>query len=473
MGSINLGTNGTITNLSSASGAYDNDLKSDIALLGFYRAADNSKTKYNLTNQVIDEFNDSTGVDAGNSTNQNVSGGAISGAGNNYPTGGTVTTYTGYRVHSFTSTGNTNFVVPASGTVDALIVGGGGGGGGYGGGGAGGFRTSASAGVTAQTYTITVGAGGVNHNSVSSDKRGASGSDSSALGVTSTGGGGGGGNSADDQEGRNGGSGGGGGTDHAGALAGGSGNTPSTSPSQGNNGGTGATSHPSYTGGGGGGAGGAGGAVTTTYTGGVGGVGAQNLYRTGSNQYYAGGGGGGGSQSGGTGGTGGAGGSSVGGNGGGVNNSSSNPTAPVANTGSGGGAEDSANATDGAAGIVVIRYADTEFATVGNMTLVSTAQTASSAPSTADFHALIENATGTATINTDIKAYVSRDNGSNWTELTLVDEGTWGTNRKVLAAHDASITSASGTSVRYKITTHNQSLGSKKTKVYATSVGWK
>jgi hypothetical protein len=44
-------------------------------------------------------------------------------------TGGTITEYTSggitYRVHSFTSTGNTNFVVTSGGTVDYLIVAGG------------------------------------------------------------------------------------------------------------------------------------------------------------------------------------------------------------------------------------------------------------------------------------------------------------------------------------------------------------
>jgi hypothetical protein len=84
---------------------------------------------------------------------------------------------------------------------------------------------------------------------------------------------------------------------------------------------------------------------------------------------------------------------------------------------------------------------------------------------------LMENAEGTATINTDIKGYVTADGGSNWTEGTLVDEGSWGTNKKILAFHDATVTS--GTDMRYKITTHNQSEGSKETKIHATSIGWK
>jgi hypothetical protein len=84
---------------------------------------------------------------------------------------------------------------------------------------------------------------------------------------------------------------------------------------------------------------------------------------------------------------------------------------------------------------------------------------------------LIENAAGTATINVDIKGYVTADGGSNWTEGTLVDEGTWGTNKKIYAFHDVTVTS--GTDMRYKITTHNQNAGSKETKIHATSIGWK
>ena len=86
---------------------------------------------------------------------------------------------------------------------------------------------------------------------------------------------------------------------------------------------------------------------------------------------------------------------------------------------------------------------------------------------------LIENSTGTATLNTDIKGYISRDSGANWTQGTLVDEGSWGTNKKVLAFHDLDISSQpSGTAMCYKITTHNQG-ASKGTKIHATSIGWK
>ena len=108
------------------------------------------------------------------------------------------------------------------------------------------------------------------------------------------------------------------------------------------------------------------------------------------------------------------------------------------------------------------------------MTLQSTDSTAGSAPTYGEFVTLIENAYGTATLNTDIKGYISRDSGTTFTQGTLVDEGTWGTNKKILGFHDLDISAQpSGTSMCYKIETLNQSAGSKETRVYATSIGWR
>lgn len=129
----------------------------------------------------------------------------------------------------------------------------------------------------------------------------------------------------------------------------------------------------------------------------------------------------------------------------------------------------------GGAGIIVSEMIFWEIPkTVNNLTGISTATTASSQPSKADFVMLLRNDVGTATINTDIKVFVSRDNGSTYTEATLVDEGSYATNTKILTAHDIDISSQpSGTSMRYKITTHNQSAGVKETSISAVSFGWK
>ena len=108
-----------------------------------------------------------------------------------------------------------------------------------------------------------------------------------------------------------------------------------------------------------------------------------------------------------------------------------------------------------------------------DLTLISNATTANAAPSTSDLIILMKNEAGTATINTDIKGFISRDNGSNFTEVTLVDEGTYATDTKILVAHDVDISSQpSGTSMVYKISTHNQA-AAKQTIINAVNLGWK
>ena len=197
-------------------------------------------------------------------------------------TGGTVTTSGDYKIHSFTGDGC--FVVSSAGNAEGgkasyVVVAGGGAGGGNdhgGGGGAGGYREgktpadpfSASplnAGdglsISAQTYPITVGAGG-SAGAAPTGFRGNDGSNSVFSTITSAGGGLGGmsgqGGSNNGKSGGNGGSGGGTGGHVPNPLQGGvSGNTPPVSPPQGQNGGSGDQGTPGR-GGGGGGAGQAG-----------------------------------------------------------------------------------------------------------------------------------------------------------------------------------------------------------------------
>jgi len=172
-------------------------------------------------------------------------------------TGGTVTTSGDCKIHTFTGPGT--FCVSVAGNasgsnkVSYLVVGGGGGSGQYygGGGGGGGFRESKSpftsytaspldntttAGISTPVaaYPIVVGGGGPKGGP--SYVPGVKGTDSSALGITSTGGGFGGGSQPSGAVGGPGGSGGGGGGTNGGA--GGSGNDPSVSPPQGQDGAT-------------------------------------------------------------------------------------------------------------------------------------------------------------------------------------------------------------------------------------------
>ena len=172
----------------------------------------------------------------------------------NLATGGEITTYTGYRVHTFLASGT--FIPYVAGTVDYLVVGGGGGGGGYGGGGgAGGFRTGTNFSVTVSDYPIVVGAGGSGAPNTST--RGALGGDSSFSTITSNGGGGGG---TSNINGLGGGSGGGSGYNGSSGVA------IVTDPVQGFAGGTGGNGDP-YPSGGGGGASASGGVYSGTTAG--------------------------------------------------------------------------------------------------------------------------------------------------------------------------------------------------------------
>ena len=293
-------------------------------------------------------------------------------------TGGTITEDGNFKVHKFTGPGTFQVTTEAENApdnvVDYLVVAGGAAGGfnctggnSGGGGGAGGTRFSATTycsssplkapaalPVSATSYPITVGAGGVGALGPCS-ARGAPGND--AVFSTITSGGGAGGGSGVNKTGRDGGSGGGGtGVNGPGGGAGGSGNSPSVSPAQGKDGGTGnnASDHQ---------AGGGGGFTAVGQNGACGGDGGAGLAIsiTGSPVAYGGGGGGGRSAP-----------SSApavpqGGLGGGGNgsdnplpggNPSGNPgSSGTANTGGGGGGTSlSQTSGSGGSGIVIIRY---------------------------------------------------------------------------------------------------------------------
>ena len=110
-------------------------------------------------------------------------------------------------------------------------------------------------------------------------------------------------------------------------------------------------------------------------------------------------------------------------------------------------------------------------------TATSTANTALSAPTTGDIVMLVENFAGTATLNTagnDLRCAISRNGGTGWDYVTLVDKGTWGSGtKKILVANNVAFSnSASGTDMRYKIEWANQASGTKETRVHATSLAW-
>ena len=263
-------------------------------------------------------------------------------------TGGTITTANGYRTHSFTTVGSTNFVVTGALKLQVLIVGGGGGGGFTncaGGGGAGGAVATILV-ISAGTFSVTVGGGGTGGNYTASVlTQATNGSSSSFNGITGIGGGYG-GTITSPINGALGGCGGGG--SYNGGL--GAGGTQGGSGANGSGFGT-----PPNSGAGGGGMGGNGGAPNLVggNSGGAGGLGV--TYVIGGTSYTVSGGGAGGSD-----GNQGSGGSGIGGNGG-------TPGTPLGaagngtqNTGSGGGGGGGGFADttggNGGSGIVVIAY---------------------------------------------------------------------------------------------------------------------
>jgi len=271
-------------------------------------------------------------------------------------TGGIVSSDGTYWYHMFPYSGT--FTPTQSLTADYLVIAGGGGGGANrgAGGGAGGLRSTVSAtggggslesalSLTAQAYTVTVGAGGTG--GTGNGGRGTSGGDSVFSTITSTGGGAGGGNWVTGlQAGLTGGSGGGAGHPSSGSVTGAAGTA-----NQGYAGGSTSTGNAA-----GGGGAGAVGSNTAGSNGGAGGAGVAisafaNATQTGVNTYYAAGGGGG--SSGGTAGTGGNGGGGKGGD-------ATVAIAGITNTGSGGGGGGETveyNGKNGGSGLVIIRYA--------------------------------------------------------------------------------------------------------------------
>jgi hypothetical protein len=272
-------------------------------------------------------------------------------------TGGYVYQDSTYWYHSFPFSGT--FTPNQSLSCDYLVVAGGGGGpgGGGGGGGAGGLRSTVTStgrggvlesalSLTAQNYTVTVGAGGVG--ATGNGGNGLQGSNSVFANITSIGGGLG----PHNTTGGNGGSGGGGGY---GATVGGSGTS-----GQGYNGGNGGDGAPNYTSGGGGGAGAAG----QNASGANGGAGGDGVWTALSNalsigqlfngNYYVAGGGAGGTNSG----------TKSGGlGGGGSTTRATDGISGMSSTGGGAGAASPGWSTtntkggNGGSGLVIVRYA--------------------------------------------------------------------------------------------------------------------
>jgi hypothetical protein len=440
-------------------------LEDDIALLGFKVAVNGSLAKYNLVDQTEDAFMDATGIDATAST------GEIRNAANYYSgvtatsvtaTGGTISVDGDYTVHKFT--GNGNFITDTEQDVRIMLIAGGGSGGvdAGGGGGAGGMIDTGAYNftVSAATHAAVIGGGGA---SVGGESGGNSGVDSTFSTLTAKGGGGGGGWNAVSGPSSTGGSGGGGAQSTA--PSGGTGSA-ATQPSQSGDSGTYGYGYAGLGGASSSNAGGGGGAGATAVLREGGSGKESNILVAASDVFYA-GGGGGAAMSGST-----TGSSSGGGGTGAAGTTNQSGGAGTVNTGSGGGGGaggGSATSGAGGSGLLALRR-ETSLNTFVDMTLQSNATTAETTPTKGDIVMTYTNGAGTATLNTDLTAEFSADNGSTWTSTTLVAQGSTGTHL-IVSAHDVTRTSTSGTAMKYRIKTFNQS-AAKETRIQAVSLGW-
>ena len=100
----------------------------------------------------------------------------------------------------------------------------------------------------------------------------------------------------------------------------------------------------------------------------------------------------------------------------------------------------------------------------------STAQTANASVNKISGVVTYTNASGTATLNTDIILQVSADNGSNYTNATLTAAGTFSTGVLQAVTNDISVTA--GTQLKYKILFANQSAGSKVARINGVSLSY-
>jgi len=452
-------------------------LEADIALLAFKTQANGSLAKYGLADQVADSFEDTSGIDLSGSTNE------IRNAGS-YIIGGTAGVSTTTKL-----TSGTSWTVPAGVyNAEVFIVAGGGGGGNDGGGGAGGVVHDTNHVLTAAatvTYAIGAAGSGGAHAGVAGD-----GGNTTFSTLVAVGGGGGGthGGPAANKAGRPGGSGGGGNYDNhpweGGASTQQTAGTPTggTITSYGTMGGKGwYKSGAPYQGGGGGGATEEGG-IARLLTPVIGGKGGDGIYSdietpaldNNMGVYAAGGGGSynhsypgaiglGGSQGGGSRGSGGA---------GGDGGDSTGQDASSTSAGSGGGgakSESGGTGGDGSAGVALIKYTPI---TEANLTMVSTATEAVDAVTKGDIVMTYSDGVGTTTLNTDLTAEISADDGSTWTSVTLASQGTTA-GHTIVTASDVAITSTitSPADMRYRIKTLNQAAG-KQTRIQAVSLGW-
>ena len=107
------------------------------------------------------------------------------------------------------------------------------------------------------------------------------------------------------------------------------------------------------------------------------------------------------------------------------------------------------------------------------MTLVSNTITAQAAPTKGDLVFTYTNGLGTAVLGTNITAEASMDAGATWTDFAIAAGDVQGTTggHTIVTKNNVTLTSTSGTSMRYRIKTLVQS-AALETRIQAVSLGW-
>ena len=111
-----------------------------------------------------------------------------------------------------------------------------------------------------------------------------------------------------------------------------------------------------------------------------------------------------------------------------------------------------------------------EYAALGNASgnFTGVTQSAASSVSEMSIVVLYEDNAGTASLNTDITAEVSANNGANFTTVTLAPAGNFSSNLKLAKSAPVSVTA--GTQPKYRINFANQASGSKVTRIQGVAL---
>ncbi len=83
---------------------------------------------------------------------------------------------------------------------------------------------------------------------------------------------------------------------------------------------------------------------------------------------------------------------------------------------------------------------------------------------------IYKNNAGTNTLNTDIIAKVSANNGSNYSTCVLASKGTFSTGINIAIAPAIAVTA--GTQLKYKIEFANQASGSKEGQIHGVALSY-